>query len=191
MKAINFPTAIQQRIITAIENTRRRCPAGYFENTLLQRTTAAKGSRYERTTPEVLEERIVTADWQPYESANVASGCTAFRAPIAGKLGMVALSSLPLDTELRLIDPKGTGQWNLATSGVAVDSVDYSVIIFGIEKGFEVVFTIHPGDPTPFKPVTELPAHIAEREAGWCNDRRIAVSFEEARALGYEFVKLE
>lgn len=167
--------------------SKHRQTNNYWLSTLLQRTTAAKGSRYLETTPEQLEASIMEASWQQMQITDPATGCTYFRADLPGLLGMTAISELPLHTPIDLIDPKGTGEWSACVTGTSKLEVDYSVLILGIDEGKEIVFTVHPGYPVPFKPVTELPAYIAERfDAG-----RIRVSRNEALFMGFIFAKFE
>jgi hypothetical protein len=175
------------RIHQAIDSTRVAAP-GYFESTLKQRTTEPKGSRYEGIGPDELEKRIREADWQPYSSPNVAPNCAAFIAVLPGRLGIVSVSHIPDDAPIYLIDPKKTGAWSACVKGVPGDEELQSVIILGPEAGKEVMYTVHPGAPLPFKPVTELPAEIAARVDA---DGRIALTKAEVVAIGFDFAKVE
>jgi hypothetical protein len=82
---------------------------------------------------------------------------------------------------------KGTGEWSCIVKGVPSDAVDYTVLILGPHEGKEVVYTIHPGKPTPDQPLTVLPPEIAARAV----DKVISLTIGEARALGVCFAKVE
>lgn len=167
---------MNQRISAAIAATRRLAP-GYFDACLTQRCSGA-GSSYDLG-PEALESRLVGAEWEPFEHPDIMAGCSAFRAPIAGTFGLVKLDTLPEDAILTLIDPKGTGFVEAeCPSGAPREAVGFTVIILGQEKGEEVVFTFHPGDP--IRP-SRLPA---EGRAG------SKVTAREAKALGFTWAKL-
>lgn len=163
------------RISAAIAATRRLAP-GYFEKCLAQRCGGA-GSSY-TLSPEALEQALQGAAWEPYEHPNVMKGCSAFRAPLVGTFGLIALASVPEDARVVLADPKGTGFVEAECAGAQAETVGFSVIILGEEQGEEIVFTFHPGDP--IQP-SRLPA---EGRVGQ------VVTAKEARDLGFTWAKV-
>ena len=95
----------------------------------------------------LLHAMLVDAAWEPYAHPAIMDGCTAFRASLAGHVGVVALADLPDHTIVTLADAKRTGYVEATVVGVAVLPVDFAVIILGDDEGQEIVFTFHPGDP--------------------------------------------
>ena len=172
---------IRNRIAKAVESTRRVVP-GYFEKTLAQRaglSEQASGSIYEEITAEQLEQKLLTADWEEYSHPAVMDGCTAYKAALPGRLGVVELVSLPADSIVTLDDRKDTGKVSAVVEGVRGEEVPFTVLILGHEQGEEVVFTFHPGDPVrPSQVQTESGMH----------GRQVTVS--EARGMGLETAKV-
>lgn len=186
------------RIVAAIEATKKITFPGHAQNywveTLIQRTTEPKGSRYPETTPEALEDAIKQADWEGFVHDNVAPTCAAFMAALPGRLGMIPMEKLPDGAPVYLLDFKGTGQWDLVAAGGAVGpKVAYSSIILGMEGDEEVVYTIHPGEPAPFNPVTsdKLGPNLLSRQTDFGRGKRIDLMLSEANELGFAFAKIE
>lgn len=174
-------TDIRVRIAKAAETTRNVVP-GYFEKTVAQRAgleEIAAGSIIESVTASELEQMLLHADWEEYSHDAVMSGCVAFKAPIAGRLGVVDLSKLSDDTVVTLDDRKDTGNVSCVVEGALGPKVDFTVIILGEEQGQEVIFTFHPGDPV-------RPSQI-ETKSGM-NGRQVTV--KEARSMGLETAKI-
>ncbi len=149
-----------QRIQKAIVTTKATL-GDYWGNTVAQRLPSGAGSvviGYE--TPEALETALIAAVWEPYAHPALMAGTTAFKAPIAGRLGLVDLSTLPADTAVTLDDRKNTGTVSGTVKGVHGDEVDFTVLIVGDEDGHEVVYTFHPGEPVaPSKVVASAGLH--------------------------------
>jgi hypothetical protein len=99
------------------------------------------------TDPLTLLHALQSAAWEPYTHPAITAGCTAFRAPMAGRVGIVALASLPADTTVVLADAKRTGYVEATVPGAATTPVDFAIIILGEDEGREIVFTFHPGEP--------------------------------------------
>ena len=172
---------IRSRIAEAAKTTRIVVP-GYFEKTVAQRAgleEIAAGSIVENVTADQLEQILLKADWEDYSHEALMPGCSAFKAPIAGRLGVVALSQLFDDTVVTLDDRKDTGNVSAIVEGVLGPEVDFTVIILGEEQGKEVIFTFHPGDPV-------RPSQI-ETESGM-HGRQVTV--KEARSMGLETAKI-
>ncbi len=134
------------RIVAALAAT----PADYLARCLVQRCHGADaaGSVFtEQDNPATLLLGLQTASWEPYEHPAIMAGCAAFRAPFAGRVGIVPLASLAPDTVVVLADAKRTGYVEATVPGVASMPVDFAVIILGIDDGREIVFTFHPGEP--------------------------------------------
>lgn len=177
-------TSFNLRIKEAIESTKELSKTGvippqYFENTLASRQPNGFGSRFAEAKS---EKDLVEADWTEYQHPAVMAGCTAFRAPIPGVLGVVRLEDLPKDLPVVLDDEKETGQVSAEVNRDAISSeigeVDYTVIILGEEGGREIVFTFHPGDP--IRP-SVIPA---EGNVGK------AMTVAEAIQLGFDYAKV-
>ena len=167
-------------IAKAIDATRATIP-GYFESTLAQRaglSETAAGSVYEGVDADRLEQMLRAAEWESYSHEAVMTGCTAFRAAIPGKLGIVGVASLPSDTVVTLDDRKDTGKVSAVVEGVRAEDVDFTVVILGEHEGAEVVFTFHPGDPIAPSLVPAEGQHGRE------------VSIEEALSMGLEMAKI-
>jgi len=173
------------RIHAAIQATQELFPEegkpSYWEQTLASRQPNGFGSRFLKETS---TEEILSCNWESYpDCPNPQKGCSYYRAPISGILGIVRLSDLNPETKVSLSDPKSTGKVTpeierSALPGV-LGQVDYTVVILGEEGGREVVFTFHPGDP--IRP-SSVPS---EGRAGSC------ISVAEALSLGLEFAKIQ
>lgn len=151
-----------------------RTPCDYRDRCLSQRVPGADaaGSVF-AVLPggtALLHAMLVDATWEPYTHAAIMDGCSAFRAPLAGYVGVVALADLPAHVNVVLADAKRTGYVEATVVGVAVQPVDFAVIILGDDEGQEIVFTFHPGDP--IAPST-LPASLL---AGAKMDRDVALA---------------
>lgn len=138
------------RVRTAIETTQHVFP-GYWERTLEGRCgDGARGSRYDHPiAPHTLDPILRSVQWEQYDAPNLLTGRTAFRTPLAGRLGVVPIAHLPPDMPILLEDPKGTGEVTatLASTIFQGPPVDFTTIILGPEDDFEVVFAVHPGPP--------------------------------------------
>lgn len=146
-----------ERIREAVEALKEVAP-DYWAATLAQRAELsgkAAGSVYEGVNAGQLEDMILRAQWEPYEHPEVMAGCSAFRARVAGRMGIIRLDTLAPETFVTLDDPKQTGQVYAVVDGSRGPVVDFSVLILGTEQEREVVFTFHPGDPA--KP-SQVPA---------------------------------
>ena len=150
------------RIAKAAETTRRVVP-GYFEKTLAQRAELsgmAVGSVYERVDGFELERMLLAQKWEEYSHPAVMPGCVAFKAPLPGRLGIVDLSTLPEDAIVTLDDRKNTGKVSAIVEGARGPIQDFTILMLGDEKGEEVIFTFHPGDPVrPSQVQCELNMH--------------------------------
>lgn len=178
-------TSMTDRVRQAIETTEEHL-SDYWKGVLAQRAELsgqAAGSVYEGLTPVGLALKIFSAEWQPYEHPAIMTGCTAAKAEIPGRLGLVRLADLYSETEVHLLDPKRTGKVSATVHGVRGQVVDFSVLIMGTEKvgdnELEVVFTFHPGEPV--RPsVVESVEHAGK-----------VVTPAQAIALGFDLAKVE
>jgi hypothetical protein len=139
-------TSTASRIAAALLAT----PADYLARCLAQRCRGADacGSVFaDYSDPAALLHALQSAAWEAYEHPAIMAGCAAFRAPMAGRVGIVALASLPADTTVVLADAKRTGYVEATVPGAATTPVDFAVIILGTDEGHEIVFTFHPGEP--------------------------------------------
>jgi hypothetical protein len=170
----------RERIAQAVV-AMQRIDAPYWTSTLEQRAEFGKpaGSVVLGVTPEELQQLILKAEWESYSHESVLAGCSAFKAPIKGRLGVVSLATLPVETLVTLDDRKNTGKVSAVVKGVLGAEVDFTVLILGVEDGVEVVFTFHPGDPV-------RPSQI-QTESGM-HGRQVTVL--EARDMGLEMVKI-
>lgn len=172
---------ISMRIEIAIANI-ARLAGEYWAKTLAQRAGAnplAAGSIYDGATAEDVERMVRSAAWEPYSHPAVMADCTAFRAQLPGRMGIVELSKLDPATPVVLDDRKGTGAVSATVKGVRGEVTDFSVLILGKEQGEEVIFTFHPGDPVrPSQVKTEPGLHGKQ------------VTVEEAMKLGLLTAKI-
>lgn len=153
-------------------------PADYLAGILKQRNPGpdALGSRF--TVPQTVE-TLQGALWEPYVHPEVAPGCQAYRAPIRGTLGIVALEDVPSDAGLVLLDGHATGFVEAVwTTSRALPEVDYTTAIVGQDEGHDVVFTMFPGPPV-------RPSSLPATEF---RGQEITVSL--ARRLGFRWVKI-
>lgn len=167
-----------ETVRAAINNT-KAVVSGYWAKCLQQRSLQAggTGSVY-NLSPEGIEQALQGASWEPYEHPAVMPGCRAFRAPLAGFLGVVKVSEQPVGTVFTLTDPKDTGTCELAVQAAMGPEVDFTVIILGMEQGSEVVFTFHPGEPI-------RPSQVQAPS----NDGR-KIGREEAMLMGFIYAKV-
>ena len=155
----------------------------YWHDTLDQRaglSGKAQGSVYPGISSDDLEALVKGAKWVEYSHKDILPVAQGFRANIPGQMGIVSISEIPTGTELRLDDQKGTGKLSLVAVGVERKSVDFSVLLLGPNGDDIVVWTFFPGEP--IQP-SELKASEVYRHGD-------VISFEEARKLGFSFVKV-
>lgn len=174
------------RVRAALCNTRE----DYLRRCLAQRVpgdAGSSGSTFRVTDVEALLALLHTAEWEPYTHPAVLPGCTAFRAPLPGELGIVDLHALPGTAPVVLADPKGTGHWSahVGREQLTEDLVaaDFSVIILGpdesVPDGPEMVWTFHPGDPI-------RPSSVAAKPGV----ESVTLTAHEAIARGFDLAKV-
>ncbi len=175
---------MNNRIMSAVATTRRIVP-GYLEKSLAQRaglSSNAAGSVYEGVDALQLERMLLASEWEPYSHPAIMPGCSAFKASIAGRLGVASLESLSPDAIVTLDDRKSTGQVSAVASGVRGEVSPFTVLILGPEvvdgETHEIVFTFHPGDPV--RP-SQVPAQGMHGRT---------VTVKEAIQMGLEIVKI-
>lgn len=128
-------------------NTTRDNYGDHFGGLLTQRNPGPESSGSVFDAPQSAES-LGAAEWTPYEHDAVQAPARAFRAPIAGKVGLVALASLPADETVRLVDGHETGFVSVVADGVASQPVDFTVALVGPgDNGEDIIWTVHPGDP--------------------------------------------
>lgn len=184
------------RILRAIENTKllsneKIIPEKYFENTVAQRSPASGcGSvvtEFKGTKVSDVEDigtlcfNKAKEGWTDYpDCPELMEGCTAFiNKELGGELGVIALSDLPVDSDIILDDRKNTGNISATVKGVRGKSVGFVVAILGPENGREILCTFHPGDPCRPSMVKNKPG---------MHGRHVTVT--EAKALGLETAKI-
>lgn len=156
-------------------------PNTYLASCLSQRAGTSPerlGSFYPDLSPPEVFEALQAASWEAYDHPEVRSPAVAFKAAMPGVFGMVRLDALPHDTQLRLVDPKGTGLCDATVVGgvdVALLAVEHTTMLLGPGDNGEVVWTFFPGDPIWPSTVTAEPGKV--------------ISWAEAKALGFEWVK--
>ena len=142
------------KIINALEATKKikMGETNYYNVMLAQRVEGPTnaGSSYNMAVEEIAE-AIKSADWQEVQHPSVMAGCTAYKAPIAGLVGILPIEELEENTVFYAIDPKGTGKISIGAVGVSKIPCDFSYLIIGKEeiegKETDVVYTIHAGEP--------------------------------------------
>lgn len=172
---------MKNKIRKLIETTRRVIP-GYWESTLAQRAglePKAAGSIYEGLTSQELQDKLLETTWEEYSHPAVIAGCQAFKGNLGGRLGIINLKSLDPEKVVTLDDRKNTGKVSVVIEGIRGPEVDFTILIIGPEKGEDVIYTFHPGDP--IKPST------VEATTGLHNKR---VSIREALEMGFEMGKI-
>ena len=159
-----------ERVLTAILRTKIHL-GDYWEKTLKGRLeNGGSGSRFLSDDIVDVEEQLISAGWEPYPAVQhlLLEGCTAFRAEIPGKMGVVEIESLPECADIFLVDRKKTGFLSAEVASMFAKRstpVDHTVIILGQEAGHEVVFTVHPGDPVKPSQLKGYPRTIHRDEA--------------------------
>ena len=170
----------------------------YWDQTLASRQPNGFGSRFLKETS---TEEVLSWNWEPYpDCPNPMEGCSYYRAPISGILGVVRLMDLLTDgsrvlpilseeaqignwLKVSLTDPKSTGkvtpEIERSVLSGELDQVDFTVMILGDEGGREVVFTFHPGDPI--------------RPSSIPSEGRVGsqISINQALDLGLEYAKIQ
>lgn len=155
----------------------------YYELMFSQRVLGSgngAGSGYP-TTAEQLEEKVIHANWNETTHHAVREGCRVFTAPIGGYLGIVNLSTLDLQQELFIINPKN--ERNTFGVGLIAEKGDWSeltYLISGFIDNSEVVFTFHPGEP------------IAVSDEGWDGQGHNvgdSITVQQAIEYGFEYAK--
>ncbi|HLX12371.1 MAG TPA: hypothetical protein VKS81_06115 [Bacteroidota bacterium] len=181
-------SGVSRFVTNAILHTEELNPE-YWKLTLFQRAGLlrrgitnhfAAGSIYEDMTPSQLRNRLLSAEWKQYSHPYVQNDCLAFKAGIAGRIGVVNLEDLPSDTELMVDNRKDANHVSLTVSGVIGCRVVFTVLITkkSDEDNKHIVLTFHPGDPVK-------PSHISATKI-----RNSILSVNQALRLGFETAKI-
>lgn len=172
--------------------------ADYLSSCLTTRSTGRVGSWYEGMTPSELRTALEGAAWESYPHEAIKSPAVAFRAPLAGKLGMVELSKLPADAVVTLTDPKGgLAHWDqkqkvgasvsASAYGLEAPDADHTTMILGPASRDEgaplTVWTFHPGAPCAPSDLDRIAPDGTDRHG-------LTVTVAEAIALGFGLAKL-
>lgn len=165
-----------ERITNALQNIKELLPE-YWEATVNSRTPGKSvGSVFSFSNIEKVLFEDKLDDWEEYNDCpNLIPGCVAFTLRnVPGHLGVIELATLDQNTVLDVIDNKRTGKAKLLAHIGLGPEVDFATLILGEEKGKEVIFTFHPGEP--IRP-SEIPVDALEG--------RTKVTVKEAMALGF------
>ena len=165
-----------------IDNTKKTL-GDYFAKTCEQRLATGIGSRYENI-PDVaaMEAALRAADWTEANHPDIMPGCRAYitRDIKGGRQGVVALDDFDLAYEVIAVDPKRTGNVEVAIDiGNFGPRVEETWAIVGPENGVDVLYTFHPGEP--IRP-SQVPASLVP--AG------TKLRVIEALGLGFEYAKV-
>lgn len=164
---------------TAISNTKKFL-SEYFSNTLAQRLAGGAGSCYDQfDSAENLEIALRRANWEETTHKDVMEGCKVFKTNLPGRFGLVKIAELSDSVKIIADDRKGTGCISLTVSGTKGNIVEETYLIIGEEKGEDVVFTFHPGEP--IRPSNVSTSEIAHGDI---------VSKSKAKELGFDFAKI-
>lgn len=172
-----------EAVILAIEATRVTAPE-YWGKCLAQRSAHESpcGSTYELT-PIQLECALESSTWEEVSHSAVQAPCRAFKTRLAGKVGILALSEIPSDTEVFLRDPKGTGTVEVCIPRASVPQeqamCEDTYMIAGISEGRFMAFTFHPGEP--------IRPSVVKSEG--MDGKSLTVA--QAAAMGFTYAKVE
>jgi len=142
----------KSRVAAAIQNSGEES----IQKTLNMRNGKGLGSQFLH--PQTMED-LLNANWQPLTEGaeHVRPGCSAFMAPIPGVLGAAPISMFADDTKavLQASMHRPDLAELLAPMPNGLPKVKFTTIILGDAGGKEVVYTFHPGAPSPMgEPVT-------------------------------------
>lgn len=164
----------------------------YIEKTLATRNPSGAiqaGSVF--LSPQTVES-LKAADWEPFNHPAIQSPAIAFTAPIPGRLGVVPSSELPGTLPVRFQlshggkgGKSGTAAEVVAAFDASLGEVDSTTLIAGPDRQDPqkyVVWTFHPGDPSP--QADEISIDSIKEEFP---DLRATVA--DARRLGFNFIK--
>lgn len=168
-----------ERVRRAIATTKDRRPA-YWEGCCEQRSaysSEAAGSVY-LLYPYQVGEAIEGATWEAYEHEAIGAGCVAFKTPLRGLVGIVALAKFADNAPVTLIDMKDTGFAEASVIDGRETNANTVIILGDDGKGNEIVYTFHPG--APIQP-SKVPSHG--------NPRR-TVTAREATSMGLVWAKV-
>lgn len=172
-----FDAAVRKAIVALKQNV-----PDYYQTTLGMRLADGTGSVTDYTTFNDLDDRLMSAHWEPYESENIGEECWCAKTyDIPGHLGVVSLDSLDPRTPVVLDNSKGNGYLSAVVKSDHRAPVDYSVMVIGKNNGEDVMYTFYPGDPmesSTFKEGTD------ELYAG------DVISAQDAIEHGFTFAKI-
>jgi hypothetical protein len=188
--------ATTKRVREAIKNT----PIEYWTKCLAMRAGrggGSSGSTFPGVHPSGLDWTLKNIEWEEYSHPAVKSPAACFRAAMPGRMGIVALSTLPRGTQIRLEDPKSTGTFEgrivhspQDKEPYDVQEVEFTVIILGPNGNKEGVYTFHPGDPIPPSQITKALLQKHKFLGQSTADTLATVTVVEAIELGLEWVKI-
>lgn len=174
------------RVQNAIKNLRTYQPSVYIR-TLQNHMADGHGSITPYKKFGDMENALLHARWEPYESDNIADGTYgAITHDIKGMLGIIALDALPDDTPIVLMDTYGDGNLYPTVKMDRTEAVDYTVLLFGTDSTdnndeLEYMRTFHPGEPLRDSNVKNGTNELVDGSVITVND---------AKALGFEHAKI-
>lgn len=147
-----------ERVRLAFKNLKEIDPK-YYEDVFKQRSIKddmAASSVYDMS-PDELKSRIMTAEWEEYSHPSIKEPAVGFVTyDLVGILGMIDLKkalndgSISYNDKITYTDPKNTGKAFPTMSGKRGGQTNVTVALLGPypNKGIEVAFTFHPGEPS-------------------------------------------
>jgi|7_EtaG_2_1085326.scaffolds.fasta_scaffold08607_3 hypothetical protein len=176
----------------------------YLARSIQQRTKGPQSAGSVFSQPTSVED-IASASWKPYAHPAISSPAVGFKSPIPGILGVADITDSQIPDEIMFQPAHGgkamtkdpspkTGEHEVLAEVVAdipenARHVAHTTLLLGPsreDKNKLVVWTFHPGDPTPQLPEITL-RDVQEKYN--TNETQIRGSKQDAIDMGYGFVK--
>jgi hypothetical protein len=178
-------------------------PADYIEASVNQRNPGPDSAGSTFASPMSVEE-LISANWEPYDHADIQSPAVGFKAPISGQLGIADINQLPDNQTVRFqpahggkvtVKDEGSPKFGQQLAEVVTNippgnrEVEHTTLILGPsqeDKTILRVWTFFPGDPTPKFPDITMDD---VRNRFKTQDETVIAAVSDAAKMGYTFVK--
>ena len=128
--------------------------SGYLAKVLDQRNPSSPNRLGSFFTVDQTAESLKAANWRPFKHPAVNAPAEAFQADIPGTVGMVELSTLPMNMVVTASDPKGThgskgGGYSIEIpmDANSLPTSTYTTALVGPGAAGPTLWTVFPGDP--------------------------------------------
>jgi len=194
LNAVSAVSDASEEVAAIIDNT----DPAYIQKTLDMRNPGGQIQAGSKFLDVMSIEDLKSADWEPLQDPNIKAPAIAFTASIPGKLGIVSIDNLADDQPVAFQLAHGGTGGKTGDSAELVAAfpdellfVENTTLIAGPHNGKTVVWTFHPGDPSPpFNDILMTDLRQRYRPVNPEDPRSpLIATIGDAKAEGFNFVK--